>query len=207
MRNDHVDVWWFLIHLCWCNNALMVLSRLCDYHTWCHVITYIKFEYVSRVVSCLKIALSSTGTTSMTMTVSCNGDHNHTAVTTAITCNSECNKLRYLPNMPWLTPWQRFAIVVTILNHHICARTLHALNVASAQMCWRTQRCCKPSWPCSTSQPLNHRKYGTISIMTPVGAIIAMHWMSQAHNCIRPHRNFANRYDMLHIAAIQTWPT
>ena len=60
----------------------------------------------------------------MTMTVSCNGDYNYTTVTTAAICNnSECNKLWYLTNMPWHTPWQWFAIVITILNHHICQRT------------------------------------------------------------------------------------
>ena len=88
--------------------------------------------WLSYVISCLEIALSSTtaitvtynGDTTMTMTVSCNGDYNYTTVTTAAICNnSEYNKLWYLTYMPWHTPWQRFAIVVTILNHHICQRT------------------------------------------------------------------------------------
>ena len=55
----------------------------------------------------------------MTVTVNFNGNYNHTAVTTAITCNRECNKLQYLPNMSWHTPYQWFAIVVTVLNPYL----------------------------------------------------------------------------------------
>ena len=108
MHNDHVDVRWFLIHLCWCNNALMVLFRLYDYHSWCQHMLSLSWICVSTVVSCLEIALSSTaaiamaysGDTAMAMTVTCNGDYDHTAVTIAMTVT---NCFETDENQPW--PW------------------------------------------------------------------------------------------------------
>ena len=147
---------------------------------------------IVSVVSCLEIALSSTtaitvacnGDTAMTMTGSCNGDYNHTAVTTAAICNnSECNKLRYLPNMPWHTPWQWFAIVVTILNHHICQRTWDVEQGHNG-----LQHLCVRQHICALANPILWDKNGTL---TSHHLVLWFQWMKcLQHTTVLDHTEF-----------------